>query len=138
MAPEFVDTDVVIYAFSDEAKSAVARAILKRECDISVQVLNEFANVARRKLAQSWQDIRNYALWIESVCRTVHPIDLDIHQQGLALAEKHRFSIFDAMIVATALKAGATTLYSEDMQHGMLVEDRLRIINPFIEPLPVS
>jgi predicted nucleic acid-binding protein len=132
MALEFIDTNIIIYAFSGEAKSTAAQAILARKCDISVQVLNEFANVARRKLKRDWQDIGQYLSWIEAVCRAVHPIDLEIHRHGMAILDKYHFAVFDAMIVATALKAGATTLYSEDMQHGLLVDNQLRISNPFL------
>ncbi|MBL0372084.1 PIN domain-containing protein [Rhizobium sp. KVB221] len=131
MALEFVDTNIVIYAFAGEAKSAAAQAVLSRKCYISIQVLNEFANVARRKLSKSWPEIEHYLSWIEAVCGVVHPIDLETHRRGIELAAKYHFSVFDAMIVATALQAGATTLYSEDMQHGLLVEGRLRISNPF-------
>lgn len=132
MTLEFVDTNVIIYAFSAEAKASAAQAILARRCDISVQVLNEFATVARRKLTKDWQDIEHYLTWIETVCRTVHPIDVETHHRGIGLAKRYNFSIYDSMLVATALRAGATTLYSEDMQHGLLVDNQLRISNPFI------
>jgi predicted nucleic acid-binding protein len=47
------------------------------------------------------------------------------------LGERYGFSVYDAMIVAAALREGCTTLYSEDMHDGLLVEDQLRIVNPF-------
>ena len=58
-------------------------------------------------------------------------ITVQTHQVGRALAEKYQLSVYDAMIVSAALIAGCTTLWTEDMHDGLLVEDRLRIVNPF-------
>ena len=62
----------------------------------------------------------------------VEDLTLQTHDVGGALAERYGFSIYDAMIVASALVAGCTTLWSEDMQDGLLVEGQLRIVNPFV------
>jgi predicted nucleic acid-binding protein len=62
---------------------------------------------------------------------TVHPVTFDVHKTGLRLAERYGLSTYDAMIVASALHAGSDTLWSEDMQHGMVLDEGLRIINPF-------
>lgn len=62
---------------------------------------------------------------------TVHPLTLETHETGLRLAERHGLSIYDAMIAAAALHAGRATLWSEDVQHGMTLEEGLRIVNPF-------
>lgn len=131
MGLEFVDTNVLVYAFADDPRAATAEAILSRRCDTSVQALNEFANVARRKLLMDWREIEQAIAAISVLCATIHPLDLDTHRQALSLAERYRFSIFDALIVATALKAGCTCLYSEDMHDGLEVEGRMKIANPF-------
>ena len=62
---------------------------------------------------------------------TVEDLTVQTHQVGRALAERYQFSVYDAMIVAAALLSGCTTLWSEDMHDGLLVEDQLRIVNPF-------
>jgi predicted nucleic acid-binding protein len=62
---------------------------------------------------------------------TVHPLTVEIHETGLGLAERYSLSTYDAMIVASALHAGCDTLWSEDMQHGMSLDEGLRIMNPF-------
>ena len=134
MAGEFLDSNVLVYAFTDDARAATAQALLDRGCTISIQGLNEFANVARRKLGKSWPEIRDDLAAIRTVCPTVVPIDLDTHEAALRLAERHRFAFFDALMVATASKAGCTTLWSEDMQDGMLIDGKLRIVNPFRAP----
>lgn len=120
-----------MYSITQGNKTDIARSLLAKNCDISVQVLNEFAHVARRKLAMDWSDIEDAIKSIETVCRAIHPVDLKTHRYGISLSRKYNFALFDALIVATAMNAGATTLYSEDMQHDMIVEGKLRIFNPF-------
>ena len=131
MTRAFLDSNVVVYAFSDDPRNAVAEDLLCRGCEISVQALNEFANVARRKLGFSWTEIGDAVGAITTLSRSVHPLDLATHQDAIRLAERYRFGFYDALIVASALRAGCTVLYSEDLQHGLVVEGRLQIENPF-------
>lgn len=131
MAGEFLDSNVLVYAFTDDPRAEAAQELLDRGCTISVQGLNEFANVARRKLGKSWPEIRTDLAAIRVLCPAVVPIDRDTHEAGLRLAERHGFAVFDALMIAAALKAGSGTLWSEDMQDGMIVDGQLRIANPF-------
>ena len=105
--------------------------VLQRRCDISVQTLNEFVNVARRKLKLDWIEIATALTSIRSVCRAVHSIDIELHEDAISVSTKYGFSFFDALLIAAALKADCIVFYSEDMQHDMIVEGRMRIINPF-------
>jgi predicted nucleic acid-binding protein len=134
MPGDFLDSNVLVYAFTSDPRAEAAQALLERGCAISVQGLNEFANVARRKLGKSWREIRDDLAAIRTVCPIVIPIDVDTHETALRLAERHGFAMFDALMVATALQAGSTTLWSEDMQDGMLIDGKLRIANPFRAP----
>ena len=130
-AEAFFDTNVLLYLLSaDVAKADQAEALLAGGGVISVQVLNEFAAVATRKLALSWAEVRAVLSPIRAVCR-VEAVTIQTHERGLALAERHRFPIYDAMIVASALLAGCGTLYSEDLQHGQRLGRQLTIRNPF-------
>lgn len=131
MTRAFLDSNVVVYAFGDDPRNAAAEDLLGSGCEISVQVLNEFANVARRKLGFSWAEITEAVEAITTLSRTVHPLDLATHQDAIRLAERYRFGFYDALIVASALRAGCTVLHSEDLQHGLVVEEQLRIENPF-------
>lgn len=132
MTRAFLDSNVVVYAFSDDdPRNGVAEELLGRGCEISAQVLNEFANVARRKLGFSWVEISDAVEAITTLSRNVHPLDLATHQDAIRLAERHKFGFYDALIVASALRAGCTVLHSEDLQHGLVVEGQLRIENPF-------
>lgn len=131
MPASFIDTSVLLYLASDDsAKAERAEAAVAAGGAISVQVLNEFANVARRKMRLSFADTRVFLATLRSLL-TVHPLTTETHETGLALAERYGFSIYDAMIVASALQAGCNTLLSEDMQDGLTLQEGLRIVNPF-------
>ena len=128
---DFFDTNVVLYLLSaDTAKADRAEELLALGGTISVQVLNEFAAVASRKLRMSWTDIREVLAQVRAVC-AVEPLTLETHERALRIAERYRLSIYDALIVAAALLAKCQTLHSEDMQDGQVVERQLTIRNPF-------
>ncbi|WP_245613179.1 PIN domain-containing protein [Skermanella stibiiresistens] len=131
MAGEFLDTNILIYAFTDDPRSRKAQELLGKGCVIGVQVLNEFANVARRKLGMTWEELREALSSIQIVCPTVLPMDLQVHNDALAIAERYGFSIFDSLMIASALRGGCGILWSEDMRDGMVIDGRLRIVNPF-------
>ncbi len=131
MPGSFFDTNVLVYIVSgDPAKAERAEAIIEAGGVISVQVLNELANVARRKMRMSWQETHMFLSLLRGLF-TVHSLEVETHETGLALAERYNLSIYDAMIVAAALHAGCDTLWSEDMQHGMVLCEKLRIVDPF-------
>jgi predicted nucleic acid-binding protein len=129
-ATDFFDTNVLLYLLSaDPAKADRAEQLLATGGLVSVQVLNEFASVAARKLAMRIAEIKDILSTIRSIC-TVKPLDVETHELGLDLAERYRYSIYDCLILAAALRAGCSTLYSEDLQHGQRIE-QLAIVNPF-------
>ncbi len=131
MPGSFFDTNVLLYlASADPVKADRAEAILAEGGEISVQVLNEIANVGRRKMQMSWQEIRSFLTTIRALV-TVHPITVATHDTGLVLADRYTLSIYDALIAAAAIHAECDILWSEDLQHGMVIGDRLRIANPF-------
>ena len=126
----FLDSNIVLYLTSpSEVKAARVESLLAAGPIISVQVLNEFAAVARRKFRMEWLEIREMLSTIRAVC-TVYPVSIGIHERGIRIAERYGFGVYDSMIVAAALEAGCSTLYSENMQDGQAI-DRLRIRNPF-------
>jgi predicted nucleic acid-binding protein len=128
---DFFDTNVVLYLLSaDTAKADRAEELLAIGGTISVQVLNEFAAVASRKLRMSLIEIREVLAQIRAVC-AVEPITIETHERALRIAERYGLSIYDALIVSAALLAGCKTLHSEDMQDGQVIERQLTIRNPF-------
>lgn len=130
-ADGFFDTRVVLYLLStDAAKADRAEAVLALGGTISVQVLDEFAAVASRKLRMSWREVRDVLARIRAVC-TVVPVTIETHEQALRIARRCGLSIDDALIASAALLAGCRTLHSDDMQDGQVIERRLTIRNPF-------
>jgi predicted nucleic acid-binding protein len=131
MPGSFFDTNVLVYVASDDSvKADQAERAIADGGAISVQVLNELANVARRKMRMSWSDTNAFLSMLRGLL-AVHPITIETHETGLALAERYSLSLYDAMIAAAALHAGCDTLWSEDMQHGMAFDEGLLIVNPF-------
>jgi predicted nucleic acid-binding protein len=131
MPGSFFDTNVLIYVTSgDPAKADRAEKLILEGGVISVQVLNEIANVLRRKMGMTWPETNAFLATIRGLL-PVQPLAVETHETGLALAERYGLPIYDAMIAAAALQADCDTLWSEDMQDGMLLDGRLRVVNPF-------
>jgi predicted nucleic acid-binding protein len=129
-ADTFLDTNVLLYLLSPEkAKADRAEALIDQGGVISVQVLNEFASVATRKLAMSLPEVREVLSTVRLFC-DVRPVSTETHDLALDLVERYGFSIYDGLIVAAALLAKCRILYSEDMQHGQRIEG-VTIRNPF-------
>jgi predicted nucleic acid-binding protein len=131
-ASAFFDTNVLIYAVArDEPRSAQAEQLLASGGILSVQILNEFASVARRKILMSWSDVTEALDAFRVLCPSPLPITVEMHEAALGIAEKHGYNIYDALVVSAALEAGCTTLYSEDLRDGQTIDGRLTIRNPF-------
>ena len=131
----FFYTNILVYAQQADGKGDRARQLFASGGKLSVQVLNEFTSVSRRKQRRDWREIDEA---VADVLTTVDPplaITLDLHISARALAEDHLLSFYDALIVASAIEAGCDTLYSEDMQHGRTIGG-VAIVNPFFESAP--
>jgi predicted nucleic acid-binding protein len=129
MAGSFFDSNILLYIASNDAmKAERAEKLLSDGGATSVQVLNEIANVFRRKMRMTWPDTHSFLSALRGLL-SVHAVTVDTHETGLTLAEAHQLSIYDAMIAASALQAGCNILWSEDMQYARVIDKRLRIIN---------
>ena len=127
----FFDTTILIYTISlGDPRALIAEKLLARGGYISVQVLNEFASVGRRKLNMSWKEISDALAAARALCEPVAPISLKTHETALEIAAHFGYRIYDAMIVAAALEANCTILYTEDLQNGQKI-GALTIRNPF-------
>ena len=127
----FLDTNILIYAQSDDAKGEVARQLILTGGVISVQVLNEFAAVLRRKFRLDWDVIEEAIADMRTVLDPVRPIDVSTHTEAVSLARSNGFSFYDSLIIASALEAGCDTLLTEDLQTSRRIGD-LTVVNPFI------
>jgi predicted nucleic acid-binding protein len=131
MPGSFFDTNVLVsIASGDPVKADRAEAIIRDGGVISVQVLNELTNVARRKMRMTWPDIHAFLSALRGLL-TVQALTIETHETGLAFAERYNLSTYDAMIGASAYHAGCDIVWSEDMQDGMTLGEGLRIVNPF-------
>lgn len=131
MPGKFFDSNVLLsVASGDPARADRAERLIGEGGVISVQVLNEITNVGRRKMGMSWTETRAFLSLVRRLL-AVQSMTVEVHETGLALAERYGLSIYEAMTAASALHAGCDTLWSEDMQHAMSIESALTIINPF-------
>ena len=128
----FFDTKVLLYTIGQhDARTPTAELLLGNGGLISVQVLNELASVAHRKLRMSWPEVTDALGAIRILCPSPIPLTSEMHGAALRLAGQYGFHIYDALIVAAALEADCATLYSEDLQSGQVIDGRLTILNPF-------
>jgi predicted nucleic acid-binding protein len=132
-AEVFLDTNILIYALvQNDARAARASLLLRQGGTISVQVLNEFTNTALRKFKRPWTEIIEALAALRVLFPDPRPIDPVTHEAALTIAQREGFSFYDSLIVASALEAQCSTLLSEDMQNGRVVEGRMTIRNPFL------
>ena len=130
----FFDTNVLVYVVGQkDARTDTAEALVAGGGTISVQVLNELANVSRKKLRMSWQEIEDAIAAIRVLCPSPVPLTIDTHDAGRRIAATYGYSMFDGLIVASALEAECETLYSEDLQDGQVIEGRVTVRNPFVQ-----
>jgi len=118
----FLDSNVLVYLYSEdepEKQDIVNNIIDEFECVISTQTLNEFCNVCIKKLNE-----------IKGSCR-LEMVDDSIIEQALLLHKKYFYSYFDSLMLSSALKYNCVIIYSEDMQNGQIIENSLKIVNPF-------
>ncbi|HRD77489.1 MAG TPA: PIN domain-containing protein [Hyphomicrobiaceae bacterium] len=126
----FLDTNVIVHLFAREAEKRLrSEALIADGATISVQVLNETALTLRRKLKMSWAAIADVSSRLRDVCDVV-PLTEATHVRGLAIATRHQLHVYDSMIVAAALLAGCSTVHSEDLHDGLVIEG-LTVLNPF-------
>ncbi|MBC8726567.1 PIN domain-containing protein [Paraburkholderia sp. 31.1] len=132
-----VDSNVIAYLFSgDTAKADRAEALVVQRDPkpvISTQVMNEVTLVMRRKMDLAWPEINALMGDVEAFCEIV-PLTLEVHKEARRIAEHYGFRFYDSCILAFALLADCEVLYSEDMQHGQVICERLTVVNPFLSP----
>ena len=130
----FFDTNILVYTLGQrDDRTPAADALLASGGVVSVQVLNELASVAYRKLRMSGPDVTAALAAIKVLCPSPIPITVETLDAALRLAVRHGYHIHDALIVAAALEGECSILYSEDLHDGQVIEGRLTIRNPFTQ-----
>ncbi len=131
-AKVFADTNLFVYAESqDQAKAERAMAIIEDSPVVSSQVVNETVSVLTRKYGFSLAEAHEIAVSILDLCEVVAVDEMTI-RKAIGLTERYALSHWDSLIVASALLSDCGILYSEDMQHGQMFENRLTVVNPFL------
>lgn len=133
----FIDTNVLVYIhlFDEESqdKRKALQNLLHRRIDaeliINVQVINEFYNVLLRKNIED--NVMQEKIHSQLEICSASELSLKTVFSAWKLREKYKYSYWDSLILASALENSCSILYSEDMQHGQVIEDSLKIINPF-------
>ena len=129
----FLDTNILIYAFSEDEqdKRIIANKILLEEnCLISTQVINELSNILYKKFKLDYQNALNV---IDEILTIVDVTQFEIAtiKKAHLIKHKYKYSYYDSLIISTALENNCKILYSEDMQHKQIIENKTVIINPF-------
>jgi len=131
-AENFLDTNVLVYAYSrDDARTIAARQLLLDGGVVGLQVLNEFVSVARSKLAMTWAEVQEAVEKIVILCPNPRPLNIETHLRALGLSRRYGIPIWDSLIIAAAVEARCSKLLTEDLQHGQVMEG-VRIENPFL------
>lgn len=128
----FVDTNVLLYLLSDdEHKKSRAKDVLLTYPLISTQVINEFSNVCIRKFKLPADQLLKALNGIERFSSIANST-ISTTRKAIHLQSRYKLQYYDCLIIATALENGCDILYSEDMQHGLVIDNQLKIINPFL------
>jgi predicted nucleic acid-binding protein len=132
----FFDTNILVNSFAakkadvQSARRDTAQKLIIHGGVISVQVLNEYVQVCRKKMQLDWAQIMESLQAIYGLCEKIVPTTIETHEKAVNLSRRYGFHIYDSLMIAAALQSGCTTIYSEDMQHGQMIEG-MRIENPF-------
>lgn len=130
MPGSFLDTNIIIHFAGGGRRADRAEALLKQGGVISVQVLNEVANVCRRKLRFDWRQVAEVLASLRASLYVV-PVTLRTHELGMRIADRYQIAVYDALLLAAARLEDCDCFWSEDMHDGLVVENSLTIRNPF-------
>lgn len=131
----FLDTNILAYIFDSrdiakktKAKELFSKLVIENSCMISTQVLQELFNVVTKKLKYSKADAQKIITSLLNL--NIHQVSTTDIQLAMNISSESQFTIYDSLIIAAAKSENCTTLYSEDLNDGQVVED-VKIVNPF-------
>ena len=139
MSGDFIDSNVFVYLFdeTDERKRGIADGIVEsalqaHSASISFQVVQETLNVLTRKLPtpMTAEGAKGFLQQVLVPLWRISPSQM-LYDRALDLQARYRYGFYDLLIIAAALDAGCTRLYSEDLQDGQQIEG-LTIKDPFL------
>jgi predicted nucleic acid-binding protein len=133
MIKQALDTNVLVYYHEtkDEAKQRIAQGLMAKKPIVSAQVVSEYINVAKRKWKANKFELMKQCVETLEKC-SIYAVQVSTLKLAESLMRRYDFQIFDSIVVASALEADCNILFSEDMQHNLMVNGRLQIRNPFL------
>lgn len=130
----FIDTNICIYCYSNDEmeKSEIARnLIIENNTFISIQVLKELTNTLIKKFKLDFKQIEDI-ISEQIELNNIHlNNEVDI-LNAIKISNKYKFSFYDSLIISSAISADSNILYTEDMQHNQIIDEKLKIVNPFV------
>jgi predicted nucleic acid-binding protein len=130
----FLDTNIIIYLYSDDEndkRDVVYKLVNNNICITSTQVLNEASNVWFKKYNLCKHQIIKYLNGIEAVCDQILLIQRKTINHALSIKERYGYSYYDCLMHSSAIEGNCQIIYTEDMNDGQMINDTLKIINPF-------
>lgn len=136
----FIDSNIWIYAFLESEKERAKQQHILSLLEnipsvstvfVSVQVINEFHWILSRKYGIDDVTIKAKVTKGIAAVANIASLDFKVYQDAYRIRGKYNVSFWDSLIVASALNNSCTILYSEDMQHGLMIDSKLKVINPF-------
>jgi predicted nucleic acid-binding protein len=130
----FLDTNILVYSYSISDKIKYERAIEVMQynsCYISTQVISEFCNVLTKKMRFNSLKIKNLTSEFD-LYFNIFTVNKNTAEKALDILDRYGYSYYDSLILSSALESNCSILYSEDLQHGQVIENSLKIVNPFI------
>jgi predicted nucleic acid-binding protein len=128
-----IDTNIAIYAFSESPKAEISTVLIESGPRLSVQLLNEFANVRLNKHHIPWPEVNESLALIEHLSVSIRAIDQAVHNKARQIAQSYKLSFYDSLMISAALLDACEFFFTEDMQHGLVIENTLKILNPFLD-----
>jgi len=129
-----IDTNILIYCYTIDEPEKHKKAVETTQSPnsfISTQVLTKFSNTLKKKFGYEWSKIELSLNEVSSGFNVYINKPATI-EQASRIANKYNFSFYDSLIIAAALSCNCTILFSEDMRHDQIIDNRLKITNPFL------
>jgi len=129
----FLDSNILVYlhSFDEQQKQRVSMEVISHyQCCTSVQALNEFCYVGIRKQRRKRREIELALERIEGFCQ-ISSVTIETLAHALRLHEVYGYNFYDCLMLASAIEAECTEIITEDMADGQVIEQRLKIVNPY-------
>ena len=129
----FLDTNIILYNYSKDEpkKKEVSQFLLIYNPQISIQVLSEISNVLLRKFKIAHDEVKNTINEIKNTISLCESIDIEIVIKAIEISKKFQYSFYDSQIIASALVTNCDILFSEDLNDGHIINNKLKIIDPY-------